>query len=133
VLWSLAGLPLPAPLAHTLDILGRAALCLGLICVGSGLVFSRCRACAAGAGPDVGAEAAGHARAGGPGLPAVRPAAGGQPGGLLYCALPTAPNAYIMARQMGGDTRLMATLITVQTLLSALTVPLSRDWLRWLA
>jgi predicted permease len=36
----LAGLPLPAPLFNTLDILGRAALCLGLICVGSGLVFS---------------------------------------------------------------------------------------------
>jgi predicted permease len=133
VLWSLAGLPLPAPLAHTLDILGRAALCLGLICVGSGLVFSRqgLRPLALGltsalkllAMPVLAAQVC--LLCGLP--PAVSLAA------CFYCALPTAPNAYIMARQMGGDTRLMATLITVQTLLSALTVPLSRDWLRWLA
>ena len=51
----------------------------------------------------------------------------------FYCALPTAPNAYIMARQMGGDTRLMASLITVQTLLAALTLPLSSQFLRWMA
>jgi predicted permease len=51
----------------------------------------------------------------------------------FYCALPTAPNAYIMAKQMGGDTRLMAALITVQTLLAALTLPLSGQFLAWMA
>jgi predicted permease len=51
----------------------------------------------------------------------------------FYCALPTAPNANIMAKQMGGDTRLMAALITVQTLLAALTLPLSGQFLAWMA
>ncbi|NYE59612.1 hypothetical protein FHW58_000764 [Duganella sp. 1224] len=133
VVWSVAGLPQPAPLFNTLDILGRAALCLGLICVGSGLVFS---------------------------LQGLRPLALSLTSALkllllpllaakvslmyavstpvalaacFYCALPTAPNAYIMARQMGGDTRLMAALITVQTLLAALTLPLSSQFMEWLA
>jgi predicted permease len=34
---------------------------------------------------------------------------------------------------MGGDTRLMASLITVQTLLAALTLPLSSQFLQWMA
>ena len=33
-----------------------------------------------------------------------------------------------MARQMGGDAPLMASLITVQTLLAAVTVPLCLGW-----
>lgn len=132
MLWSLAGLPLPTPLLHTLDILGHAALCLGLMCVGSGLMFS---------------------------FQGLRPLALGYTSMLkllvmpllaalvclmgdisspvaiaacFFCALPTAPNAYIMAKQMGGDAQLMASLITVQTLLSALTVPLSSDFLIWM-
>jgi predicted permease len=120
---SMAGLVLPAPLANTLDILGKSALALGLVCVGSGLVFSleglrpaalaftsalkllvlplvAARVCALAGVPETVALAAG-----------------------FYCALPTAPNAYIMARQLGGDARLMASLITMQTLLAAITIP----------
>ena len=33
-----------------------------------------------------------------------------------------------MARQMGGDARLMASLITLQTLLAAFTVPASKGF-----
>lgn len=123
---SVGGLQLPAPLMNTLDILGKSALALGLLCVGSGLVFS---------------------------LEGLRPAALAFTSTLkllvmplvaapicawfgvseavtlaacFYCALPTAPNAYIMARQLGGDARLMASLITLQTLLAAITIPLVR-------
>lgn len=35
---------------------------------------------------------------------------------LLFASLPTASSAYILARQLGGDTTLMANTITVQTL-----------------
>jgi len=35
---------------------------------------------------------------------------------LLFAALPTASSAYILARQLGGDTVLMANITTVQTL-----------------
>lgn len=40
MLVSLSSITIPLPLMNTLDILGKAALCLGLVCVGSGLVFS---------------------------------------------------------------------------------------------
>lgn len=43
---------------------------------------------------------------------------------LLFMALPTASSAYILARQLGGDTDLMAAIITAQTLLAMVTLPL---------
>ena len=43
---------------------------------------------------------------------------------LLFAALPTATSAYILARQLGGDAELIAALITGQTLLAMATLPL---------
>ncbi len=43
---------------------------------------------------------------------------------VLFAALPTATSAYILAQQLGGDEKLMAGLLTVQTLLAILTMPL---------
>lgn len=48
---------------------------------------------------------------------------------LLFAALPTATSAFILSRQLGGDSVLMANTITVQTLAGFLFVP---AWL-WLA
>lgn len=42
---------------------------------------------------------------------------------LLYAAVPTATSAYTLARQFGGDAPLMATIISVQTLVSFLSLP----------
>ena len=123
---SVSGLALPAPLMNTLDILGKSALALGLVCVGSGLVFSleglRPAALAFSSAlkllvlPLAAAQVCAWSGV----SPAVTLAA------CFYCALPTAPNAYIMARQLGGDARLMASLITMQTLLAAITIPATR-------
>lgn len=41
---------------------------------------------------------------------------------VLFSLLPTAPSSFILARQLGGDLPLMTTIITVQTLLSALFI-----------
>ncbi len=41
---------------------------------------------------------------------------------VLFFALPTAPTAYVLTRQLGGDSHLMAGLITFQTLLSAVSL-----------
>lgn len=41
---------------------------------------------------------------------------------LLYASAPCAGNAYIMSRQMGGDSEAMASIITWTTLLSAVTI-----------
>lgn len=43
---------------------------------------------------------------------------------LLLC-VPTAPSAYILSRQMGGDHDAMASIITAQTCLSFFTLPLT--------
>ncbi|MFC0711020.1 AEC family transporter [Azorhizophilus paspali] len=49
---------------------------------------------------------------------------------ILFFALPTAPSAYVLTRQLGGDGHLMAGLITLQTLLAAASLPLVLTLLR---
>lgn len=44
---------------------------------------------------------------------------------LIYAALPTGVAAYTLARAMGGDAPLMAAIITFQTLLAFVTIPLT--------
>ncbi|MFQ3459561.1 AEC family transporter [Bradyrhizobium sp. UFLA01-814] len=39
-------------------------------------------------------------------------------------AVPTSPSAYVLARQMGGDAPLLAQIITLQTILAAVTMPI---------
>ncbi len=43
---------------------------------------------------------------------------------LLFAAMPSAGNAYILSRQMGGDSEAMASMITWSTLLSIITIPI---------
>lgn len=43
---------------------------------------------------------------------------------VLICAVPTAPSASVLALRMGGDTRLIAAITGVQTILAVVTVPL---------
>lgn len=129
---SLSGLAPPAPLMTTGEMLGKAALALGLLSIGGGLIFSTdglrpltLTATSALKLVLMPLAAAKVSLLFGVSAP-VALAAG------FYCALPTAPNAYIMAKQMGGDARLMASLITLQTLLAAFTVPASKHLLPWL-
>jgi len=51
---------------------------------------------------------------------------------MIYAALPVAVAAYTLAREMGGDAPLMAGIITVQTLLSFVTIPLTLVLTGWL-
>jgi malonate transporter len=39
-------------------------------------------------------------------------------------AVPTSSSAYVLARQMGGDAPLLAQIITLQTILAAVTMPI---------
>ena len=122
--WQLAAWPLPDFAAHVLELLGGAALPLGLLAVGAGLTFTR------GTLP----------------LPALLwwngvklvalPAIAftlGQFAGLsplerqiavVLAAVPTAPSAYILAMQMSGRGASVAMLISSGTLLAAVTLPL---------
>ncbi|MDQ2101743.1 AEC family transporter [Azospirillum isscasi] len=105
-------------------ILARAALPVGLLSVGAGLDLGAAR----GAGMGVALSAALKLLVV-PGLTAAAGLALGLGGpmltvAVLFNALPCSASSYALARQMGGDHRLMAGIITVQTLLSALTLPL---------
>lgn len=43
---------------------------------------------------------------------------------VIFAAIPTAPAAYVLTVRMGGDARLVANIISVQTLCCVLTIPL---------
>lgn len=43
---------------------------------------------------------------------------------LVFSAVSTAPTAYVLTRQLGGDGAFMAGLVTCQTMLAAVTIPL---------
>lgn len=121
---NLTGTSLPPVIEPLAAILGRGALPLGLLAVGAGLEL-------AGAG--------GESRnlslacllklAVMPALAALACWAFGAHGvaasvAILFSALPAATSSYILARQLGGDARLMARIITLQTALSAASLPL---------
>lgn len=114
---------LPVVLSDLLAIMGEAALPMGLLAVGAGLRFD-------GIGdqvkPVVLASLA-HLIV----LPAVTFLVALMFGldpisrdcALIYTAIPVAVSAFILARQMGGDHRVMALIITIQTVLSGVTLP----------
>lgn len=43
----------------------------------------------------------------------------------ICAAVPTSTSAYVLARQMGGDAPLLAQIITLQTILAAITMPIA--------
>ena len=121
---SLLRMPVPGVLLDLLTILGKAALPLGLLAVGAGLRFdglgaSTLPVALASLAHLVALPLAayGCARLLGADGPAVTTA-------LIYTAIPVSVSAFILARQMGGDHDVMALIITAQTVLSALTMPL---------
>ncbi|MEZ5447968.1 MAG: AEC family transporter [Thiolinea sp.] len=122
--WNMLGLPTPALLFDVLDKLAAMALPLGLLAVGAGLrlkaLHTAGRTFAWSALVKlvlVPALALGLAR-----LLQLDATATGVL--LVFAAIPTASSAYILARQMGGNAELMAGIITGQTLLSLLSLPL---------
>lgn len=123
-LLNLSGIGLPPVVGPMAEILSRAALPLGLLAVGAALDLKAARA----AGGLVLQTSALKLVA----LPAMTWlllqafGVGGVAAfvAILFNALPTATSAYILARQLGGDATLMASLTTIQTLLALASLPL---------
>jgi malonate transporter and related proteins len=119
-----SGMPVPTIAMRFGDILGAAALGAGLLLVGAGLdVKAALRPRALTWITTVLKLALMPAMAGGiahwlgvTGAPMLVV--------LLSAGMPTASGSYILARQMGGDAPLMAEILTVQTLVAVLTVPI---------
>lgn len=126
---NLSGLGLAPPIHTFFELLSLAAPTAGLLCVGAGLDLAAARAGKSwvvlsavlklGAMPMIALGLA--VLLGIDGLSAKVL--------VIFHALPTAPSAYILARQLGGDARLMAGILTAQTALAIVTLPL---WIAFL-
>jgi malonate transporter and related proteins len=126
---NVSGLSLPKVVMTYTDMLGKASLSGGLLVVGAGLDLARLKS------PHPGMILSCVLRL--IGMPLLcfviartMDLTGATMGVvILSTAVPTASGAYILARQMGGDAELMAEILTYQTLLSTLTLPIVLFWL----
>ena len=121
---SLSGIGLPFVVGDILEIVGRAALPFGLLAVGAALKLGGIKGQVS---PIVTSSLVQFA---------IKPLVAsslvfftglsGIAAAVLIIAFmtPTAPSAYILARQLGGDTDTMASIITVQTLLAFFVMPI---------
>jgi predicted permease len=123
IMLNAGGVGLPLGSASVLDILGRAALPLGLLSVGAALrlrvAFDRRRELGVTAALKLAAlPALAYGLSLAVGLGTLETAII-----VLFTALPGATSAYILARQLGGDAELMAAIVTIETGFSMLTLP----------
>lgn len=123
VLLRLTPFGLYAPLTETLDLVGRAALGMGLLTIGAGLKPGDLLARNAALWIAVALKLAFFPLL----LISIALAFGITGPALNYLALcaavPTAMNGYLLARQLGGDAPLYATITTMQTILAFFTIP----------
>ncbi|WP_316188502.1 MULTISPECIES: AEC family transporter [unclassified Bradyrhizobium] len=125
---NVAHMPLPKLWHDAADALGQASLPIGLLVTGAGLHFEGLRRAGPAAAlgvvlklvlmPLLAIGLAGWFGVTGPSLVVV----------AICAAVPTSPSAYVLAKQMGGDAPLLAQIISLQTVLAALTMPLAIAW-----
>ncbi len=124
---NLLGWTMPPLVQSFLGRLGSASLALGLLCIGAGLTLASVHAQRVVLGYFSGIKLllfpavalALIVLAGLHGVPAQVL--------VLFAALPTASSAYVLAARMGGNAAPVAFVVTLQTLVAMLTLPL------WLA
>lgn len=120
---NMAGIALPGPAVEFLQLFGRASLPLGLLAVGAGLTRLAGRASLLMILTAMGLKLIV--------LPALmwslcRLLAVDDTAtviAVLFAALPGSASSYILARQMGGDSQLMAGIVTAQITVSLITLP----------
>ncbi len=118
-----SGIALPAPVIETLDMIGRGALAVGLLAVGAGISLRRLarwdwKVITGVALRPVIAPCIFAGLAMVLDLNPVQTLAG-----VLVFAAPAASNGYIVAKQMGGDADLYADVLTWQTLVCLIVLP----------
>ena len=118
-------LPLPKLWHDVADALSRSSLAIGLLVTGAGLHLEGLLRPSAGAAIGVTFKLVLM-----PALALALAAWFGLSGDsraivAICAAVPTSSSAYVMARQMGGDAPLLAQIITLQTILAAITMPVA--------
>ena len=116
------GINLPVILENTIQILGQAALPMGLLSVGFGLVLKEMKASKKDIftssfaklliTPIIMFIIAKYFDLDDAMISVL----------LIFSVLPTAPSSFVLARQLGGNIPLMSSIITVQTLISILFI-----------
>ena len=117
------GLVPPKLMLDVLDIIGKGALGLALLAAGAGLRFEDLRSTGATAALATVLKLAlmpllvflFTEMLGVSGTP--------QHVAVICAAVPTGSGAYVLARQMGGDAPLIASILTLQVIIAALTLP----------
>ncbi len=129
LLINLSGFDIPKPIDDTLELIGRAALGVGILAIGAGISLRRLLL------PHWRTLLGLLLR---PGLSSgllllIAPIFGLTPeqtlAGIFVFGVPAATNGYVVARQMGGDADLYADVMTWQTLLSLIWLPVAAIWL----
>lgn len=123
VAFSASGVPMPKFASDFMHVLGQASLPLGLIIVGAGLDLKTVAKFNAALlistaikmllMPAIALGTAYLMGVRGPALAVV----------AIAAAVPSAPNGYMLARQMGGDAPLLARILTIQTFVALLSIP----------
>lgn len=122
---NLMHLPLPKIWYEVADALSRSSLAIGLLVTGAGLHLKGLLRPSLGAAIGVGLKLV-LMPALALGLAAWFGITGNSLAIVAICAaVPTSPSAYVLARQMGGDAPLLAQIITLQTILAAITMPIA--------
>lgn len=121
---NVSGLDLASIISQTLDVLGGAALPLGLLAVGAALDLSHAQKFSRTIALGTALKMLGM-----PLLVALATWIFGVQGitreiAILCASVPGATSSYILARQLGGDAALMAGIITATTVVALLTMPL---------
>ena len=122
---NVAHIPLPRLWHEVADALGRSSLAIGLLVTGAGLHLEGLFRPSLAASvtvflklvlmPVIAVALAVQFGITGSNLVVV----------TICSAVPTASSAYVLARQMGGDAPLLAQIITLQTILAAVTMPIA--------
>ncbi len=123
LLLNIGNIPIPAPIDTTLEMTARAALAVGLLCVGAGfnmrrLFYLNWQIVWAVSIKSVMAPALVMALAQLFGLGQMETLCA-----MLVVATPTATNGYIIARQMGGDAELYAIILNWQLVVAIIAFP----------
>ncbi|ULK98387.1 AEC family transporter [Bradyrhizobium sp. I71] len=122
---NLMHLPLPKIWHEVADALSRSSLAIGLLVTGAGLHLKGLLRPSLGAAIGVGLKLV-LMPALALGLASWFGITGNSLAIVAICAaVPTSPSAYVLARQMGGDAPLLAQIITLQTILAAITMPIA--------